>query len=156
MEKVFLDACCGSRMMWFDKKNPMTLFMDIRDEEHTLCDGRNLLIKPDVVGDFKRMPFANESFKLVVMDPPHLVKIGPKSWMFKKYGRLESTWQRDLKDGVEEAFRVLKPDGFLVFKWNEHQVTLNEVLKAIDRKPLFGHTSGKHGKTIWILFHKQF
>lgn len=39
MDKIILDACCGSRMFWFDKKNPLTLFVDIRDEEHVLCDG---------------------------------------------------------------------------------------------------------------------
>lgn len=40
--KLILDACCGSRMFWFDKKNPLALFADIRDEEYILCDGRNL------------------------------------------------------------------------------------------------------------------
>ena len=29
--KIILDACCGSRMFWFDKENPLTLFADIRD-----------------------------------------------------------------------------------------------------------------------------
>ena len=33
--KIILDACCGSRMFWFDKENPLVLFTDIRDEEHT-------------------------------------------------------------------------------------------------------------------------
>lgn len=41
-DKLILDACCGPRMMWFDKQNPLAMFMDIRDEECTLCDGRNL------------------------------------------------------------------------------------------------------------------
>ena len=40
--KIILDACCGSRMFWFDKENPLALFADIRDEEYILCDGRNL------------------------------------------------------------------------------------------------------------------
>ena len=31
--KIILDACCGSRMSWFDKENPLALFADIRDEE---------------------------------------------------------------------------------------------------------------------------
>lgn len=26
--KKILDACCGSRMCWFDKDNPDTVFMD--------------------------------------------------------------------------------------------------------------------------------
>lgn len=47
--KIILDACCGSRMFWFDKENPLTLFADIRDEEHILCDGRNLKVHPDII-----------------------------------------------------------------------------------------------------------
>ena len=45
-DKLILDACCGPRMMWFDKQNPLAVFMDIRDEECTLCDGRNLEVHP--------------------------------------------------------------------------------------------------------------
>ena len=59
--KKILDACCGSRMCWFDKDNPDTVFMDCRSEEHTLCDGRRLEIRPDVVGDFRKMPFPDNS-----------------------------------------------------------------------------------------------
>ena len=32
-DKKILDACCGSRMMWFDKCCSEALFMDIRREE---------------------------------------------------------------------------------------------------------------------------
>lgn len=67
--KKILDACCGSRMCWFDKDNPDTVFMDCRSEEHTLCDGRRLEIRPDVVGDFRKMPFPDNSFYLVLFDP---------------------------------------------------------------------------------------
>jgi ubiquinone/menaquinone biosynthesis C-methylase UbiE len=152
--KKILDACCGSRMFWFDRQNPDVVFADIRSESHILCDGRELHVKPDVISDFKQMPFEDESFKLVVFDPPHLKKIGVKSWMFKKYGSLSSTWQDDLRRGINECMRVLKPDGILIFKWNEAQITLPAVLKELDHKPLFGHVTGKHGKTIWMTFMK--
>ena len=66
--KKILDACCGSRMCWFDKDNPDTVFMDCRSEEHTLCDGRRLEIRPDVVGDFRKMPFPDNSFYLVLFE----------------------------------------------------------------------------------------
>ena len=48
-DKLILDACCGSRMFWFDKKNPNVLFQDIRDKEYILCDGRKLEVHPDVI-----------------------------------------------------------------------------------------------------------
>ena len=37
-----LDACCGSRMFWFDSDNPKAVFVDKRSESHALCDGREL------------------------------------------------------------------------------------------------------------------
>ena len=42
--KSILDMCCGSRMFWFDKQDERAVFMDKRSEEHTLCDGRPLVI----------------------------------------------------------------------------------------------------------------
>ena len=34
MEEIkILDACCGSKMFWFDKNEKNTTFMDIRQEE---------------------------------------------------------------------------------------------------------------------------
>lgn len=40
--------------------------MDIRELEDTLCDGRKLIIKPDVIGDFRNIPYDDISFKLVI------------------------------------------------------------------------------------------
>ena len=42
MPKAILDATAGSRMIWFDKKNPDALYMDNRQLTTTLCDGRVL------------------------------------------------------------------------------------------------------------------
>jgi len=52
-----LDPCSASRMMWFDKEDQRALFGDIRDEEHLLCDGRVLKVEPDVLMDFRSLPF---------------------------------------------------------------------------------------------------
>lgn len=153
-DKPILDACCGSRMFWFDKNNPNALFCDIRSETHTLCDGRSLSVTPDFIMDFRNMPLPSNSFYLVVFDPPHLKNLGESSWMAKKYGVLNSTWQDDLRLGFLECLRVLKPNGTLVFKWNEDQIKISEVLKLCPIDPLLGHTSGKSGKTHWLIFMK--
>ncbi len=150
--KRILDATCGSRMIWFDKENPDVVYMDNRQLSTTLCDGRVLNINPDVIADFRDMPFPDNSFYLVVFDPPHLIRVGEKSWLAKKYGSLESTWQEDIRQGFRECMRVLKPNGVLIFKWNEEQVKLSEVLKAIDYKPLFGN---RRSKTHWLVFMKD-
>ena len=86
--KYILDACCGSRMFWFDRQQKNTVYMDNREFEDTLCDGRRLIVKPDIVGDFRQIPFPDETFRLVVFDPPHLRHGGDKSWIVKKYGKL--------------------------------------------------------------------
>ncbi len=141
-------------MCWFDRDNPDAVFMDIRQEYTTLCDGRTLEVMPDVVGDFRDMPFKANSFRLVLFDPPHLLHLGKSSWLAKKYGRLFPTWEDDIKQGFDECMRVLKPNGVLIFKWNEQQITTDKIIEVIGRKPLFGHTSGKGQHTIWMCFIK--
>lgn len=151
MERV-LDACCGSRMFWFDKENPDVVYADNRELNDTLCDGRALNVAPDVIADFRNMPFEDESFYMVVFDPPHLLKAGDESWLAKKYGKLNpDTWKDDIKRGFAECMRVLKPNGTLIFKWNEDQVSLTELKKLFPHPPLFGN---KRSKTHWIVFMK--
>ena len=52
------------------------------------------------------------------------------------------------------CFRVLKPEGVLVFKWNETQVKVREVLALTPHQPLFGQVSGRTGMTHWLVFMK--
>ena len=153
-ETTILDACCGSRMMWFNKRNPDVIFGDIRNENHTLCDGRSLEIRPDLDLDFRDMPFPDERFHLIVFDPPHLIRGGDNSWMVKKYGRLNPEWKADLSAGFSECFRVLKPNGTLIFKWNETQIPVSQIAPLSPYAPLFGHKSGKQQKTHWLTFMK--
>jgi len=152
--KHILDCCCGSRMFWFDKNNPAVLFADIRELETELCDGSKLSVKPDLIADFRKMPFDDNTFKMVVFDPPHLHKLSQDTWMAQKYGVLFPSWEHDIKEGFNEAMRVLEPFGTLIFKWNDVQITTSKVLQIIGVQPLFGHPSGKHGRTKWMAFMK--
>lgn len=151
---LILDPCCGSRMFWFDRTHTNVIFGDIRVLEQQLCDGRELNIKPDKQMDFRALPFHDNSFKLVVFDPPHLTKAGSSSWLAAKYGKLNESWQEDLQQGFTECFRVLEEFGVLIFKWNETQIKVSEILKLTPNKPLFGHISGKRANTHWICFMK--
>ncbi len=146
-----LDACCGSRMCWFDKNHPDAIYMDNREIDTKLCDGRQLIVKPDMVADFRNMPFQDDTFYLVLFDPPHLQKAGENSWLAQKYGLLSDTWREDIKRGFVECMRVLKPNGVLIFKWCEEQITTAEILRLLDDRPLFGH---RRGKTIFMVFMK--
>jgi len=151
---IVLDPASGSRMFYFDKADDRVLFGDIRRESHVLCDGRALEVNPDEVMDFRDLPHADGSFRVVIFDPPHLVRVGAKSWMFKKYGGLLSTWREDIAAGFAECFRVLADDGVLIFKWNEDQIPVSQILALTPHKPLVGHRTGRTAKTHWITFLK--
>ena len=157
-----LDACCGSRKFWFDQKDPRTLYIDQRHEEKTVSDPskpdgmRRVVVNPDVVADFRNLPFADESFALVVFDPPHVKanRTGKDSRTAINYGTLGFGWKSDLAAGFRECFRVLKTDGVLVFKWAETNIKLNEVLALAPQRPLFGNRMPKVSGTHWIVFIK--
>lgn len=100
-------------------------------------------------------PIGHNTFYHVVFDPPHLIQGGDNAWMVKKYGKLnKDTWKRMLHDGFSECMRVLKPYGTLIFKWNETQIPVKDVITAIGAEPLYGNRSGKQGKTHWMAFIK--
>jgi len=155
-----LDAACGSRMFWFDKADPRAVYVDKRREEHSLTDAssrggrRTLVVDPDLKADFTSLPFPDGRFALVVFDPPHLVHAGKNSWLAKKYGKLQGDWRNELRLGFSECFRVLKLDGVLIFKWNENDVPVSQILSLCSVKPLFGNRCGRQSRSHWITFIK--
>lgn len=162
MTQAVLDPCCGSRMMWFDKADQRCLFGDQRSETIVVTDRthredgtRTLVVDPDMLMDFRSLPFPEDSFWHVAFDPPHLVRAGPKSWLAAKYGKLATDWRDDMRAGFAECFRVLRPHGTLVFKWNETQIKVKEVLACTPHKPLYGQVSGRRGMTHWLVFMKE-
>lgn len=156
MNKIVLDPASSMRSFYFDKNDERVLFGDIREKEtHLLTNGQTIHIEPDVVMDFRALPYEDNTFQCVIFDPPHLLNLSEKSWMRKKYGVLDKeTWQDDLTKGFAECFRVLKPNGTLIFKWNETSIALKDILKLTTYKPIIGHPSGKRMGTHWVLFIK--
>jgi len=161
--KKVLDACCGSRMFWFDCQDDRAVFIDIRTGKKAMDVGtpntkgrKPKVVAPDIIADFRDMPFGNETFYHIVFDPPHFYKkAGVTGIIAFKYGVLKETWREDLRKGFEECFRVLKPNGTLVFKWCETEIPLKEVLCLTNKKPLYGHRSGKKAMTHWVCFIKE-
>ena len=60
-----------------------------------------------------------------------------------------------LAGGFAECFRVLKPNGTLIFKWCETQIPLRDILALTPEKPLYGHKGGAKSVTHWVAFLKQ-
>lgn len=156
LNKTVLDVCCSVKGMWFDKNDNRALFMDKRKETHIdtyPCGTKTNIINPDIIGDFTNIEFPDNSFWHIVFDPPHIQQKS-ESQITKKYGVLEDNWRDTIKKGFNECFRVLKPNGTLIFKWSEVQFPVKEILKLTDQKPLYGHKSGKKMNTHWICFIK--
>ena len=156
-----VDVCCGSRMFWFDRKDERAVFVDKRTESHVLPDkssaggSRMLVVDPDIQADFTALPFKDAVFAMVIFDPPHLVRNGRKGWLAKKYGKLEGDWREELRQGFAECFRVLRAEGTLIFKWNEHEVPVSQILALTPERPLIGNRCGKTAKSHWLVFMKQ-
>ena len=123
----------------------------VRFDNVTLCDGRRLRVEPDIIADFTKLPFCSKSFEVVIFDPPHLKRAGKTSWLAQKYGVLPKDWELFLAQGFAECFRVLKPFGTLVFKWNSDQIPFSKVIKLAPEPPMFGD---RRGKTRWTIFVK--
>ena len=147
-------------MFWYDKENPDAIFMDnLVVEKGAFKNNWNpgWCVNPDVVSDFRNMPFPDCSFQVVVYDPPHLTSGSMKSVINKKYGLLnKDTWKQDLIAGFTECWRVLKVNGILIFKWNEANIKAKSLVRDFPVQPLFGDFTGKTGKTIWMTFLKTY
>lgn len=163
IDKPILDACCGGRMFYFDKSDERVLFQDIRDEEALLTKGNVFKVHPDVVCDFTSMPYPDNTFRMVVFDPPHMVYYNrnpdknehQRGDLYIEYGELHKDWREMLSKGFEECFRVLRPGGFLIFKWSDTDIKLSSILSLTPYKPIFGHRVGKAMNTHWMCFMKE-
>ena len=167
--KCILDATCGGRTIWHNsnKKNPNTLYIDIRKEidpefaRSSHHKNHVFSINPDEIQDFRDLPYDDKTFKLIVWDPPHIIrKDGQKNLtgiIVKKYGALNAeTWRSDLKKGFVELWRVLDDHGVLIFKFHDGCVDHEDVLSLFPVDPLFGTTTAKknHTSCRWFCFMK--
>lgn len=156
-EKLILDCTCGCRSIWFEKNEPHTLYCDRRQEHFESDYGahRTIHIEPDMIADFTNLPFDDNTFHMVVFDPPHIIGHS-NGWINKRYSNYSTKEEalESVSKGIAERMRVLKPNGTLIFKWADLTVSTAEILKRIDFKPLFGHRSGKKSNTHWMCFMK--
>ena len=113
-QKRILDACCGSRMFWFDKENPDVVFADNR-ELHTT------LVSTGIVGNFQRQ-----------------VRLAEKTIKHSK-GTVDPDRIYNAYDEFQKELRVLYPDFPVTrcFVDNEAQVIENG-LRSFSKQKGYG------------------
>lgn len=157
-DKLILDACCGAKFIWLDKNNPNVIFNDIRKEFKGFIPRRkNIEVNPDTNYDFRKLPFKSNKFKLIVFDPPHILGKMDKSTLKACYGVLDKdTWEKTIRDGVKELWRVLDINGILFFKFNDVHIKFDEILSLFPTKPLFQTSTNrsKNTESRWFCFMK--
>jgi ubiquinone/menaquinone biosynthesis C-methylase UbiE len=155
---MILDATCGLKEMWHNKNPNDVIFLDIRKgkivynskySDYTMELG---FVNPTILGTHEKLPFRNESFDMIVFDPPHIIS-HPTGILHEKYTTLKKNWVKYLYNTTKELFRVLKKEGFLIFKWAETSKPLNKILAIFPYKPYFG--TNTKSDTYFIVFRKN-
>ena len=160
-----LDATCGFKGIWYQKNHPFVTFMDMRKgtvgctKNTKIKNKRHKYLEPDVVSEWKDAPFPDNSFDMIIFDPPHLLKNKDSSDtnLSLCYGRLDkNNYKTVLKEGMAKLFRILKPEGVFILKWCENSDKVDEIIKLAPYPPLFGSNTKSKGHTqnFWILFIK--
>ena len=130
--KPILDACCGSRMFWFDKNESHTTFMDIRQETFEI-HGKKVNVNPDVVGDFRDMPFEDNSFDLIICSdvlehlPDDIYKKTIKEFkrVSKKYILIISPNSEDLEANQSKC---IKCGTVFHMNWHISSISVDKIL----------------------------
>jgi hypothetical protein len=145
-----LDVSAGKRAVWFNKHRPMATYLDIRAE-----------VEPDIVADSRNMPqFVDSTYDLAVFDPPH-VNFSASAELSRTYGHHTTAEIRDIICPTgKELSRVLRPDGLLALKWNDHDQKLSRILDLLpDFEPLFGHKVAQRNlrvsQTYWVMLRNR-
>lgn len=143
-----LDLSAGNRAIWFNKNNPLAVFLDKRAEVNPtiVCDTRDI---PDSVGS---------GFNLICWDPPHM-NCGPNSNMSVRYGYHTTAEILDtIEKTAREAYRISDPGCLMALKWNNHDIKLQRVFDLMPQwEPLFGHLTkdGPGSQTYWTMLRKK-
>jgi SAM-dependent methyltransferase len=143
-----LDVCANKRMFYFDKENIDTIYCDLYFD-----------YKDNIKEDVTKLSFDNNTFDMVVFDPPHIQeddKNNNRSIMAKKYGMIRGSLFEFITSAFNECFRVLKNDGVLIFKWNNRTSDYKQLLELSPYNALFGTRTKKSVSETWfIVFYKS-
>jgi len=124
---MILDACCGPKEMYHGLHKKFTdqeiVYIDIRKGTFTIpyTEGKKIHIEPTVQADLKKLPFKDNTFTLILFDPPH-GGFTIDTWMGAKYGGLTASDYKNMLVWANIEFtRVLVEGGIILAKIQEYE-----------------------------------
>ena len=134
----------GNRAIWYNKKHPLTVYLDKRES-----------VNPTIIADSTKLPeTVGRNYDLIVFDPPHL-NCGKNSNMSKVYGHHTTKQILDtIKGTAIEAHRITRSNALMALKWNDQDIRLQRVFDLMPQwEPLFGNLTknGPGSKTYWVM-----
>jgi len=180
---LILDATCGAKIFYKGRHKAFSpeelVFMDVREglfstfnrrgkgrgdiRATEVIDGQEYIrIEPTKVGCVTKIPWPDQSFNMVIIDPPHAGRWGKSSFMGALYGSWDrDTFVRKFYRANSEVYRVLKPGGVLFLKVQDNEgrdkiaerlLTKFRLLLKIQQVNASGRTGHK---TFWMIFVRQ-
>ena len=161
--KPILDVTAGNRMMWPNKDNEYVIFLDKES---------GLLIKPDILADFRCLPFRDDVFSLSFFDPPHF--FGSLPPFMDNKDNLHGGYYGVFKNRKDMVISIIKTQKELsrvserlCFKWNEAMIKLFQILTCftewmvilkLQPKPRMGRRSYRNysKNTWWVTFIRKY
>ena len=120
-------------MFYSDKSDNRMLSGDVHDESRELCDGRRFEVKPDMPMNYRDLPSPDETFRMIMLDPPHL------------RGRNAPPTDTKIKAGTKAFHEALKPDPYP--QWDSDCTLRTEYHDAI--RPAVKTMQGKTTEDTW-------
>lgn len=165
-----LDITMGHRGMQKEVKKQFGIDYDLLSLDIRGKMGNGM--KPDIVADSRALPFAPDTFDIILFDPPFSFH-KPTSLGNQEYRRFYVTYGLDLytsrielgnyiQETFREVARVMRQDGFCLLKWSESRIKLDFPLSLLGELYEYKrwqrpskHWGTKTGTSTWYIWIKK-
>ena len=143
------DVTYGKGVFW--KKIDVSKY-DLRKSDLLTC--------PETPYDFRDLPYPDDYFEGVVFDPPYVHNPG-KLIVDANYRNAETTkglYHRDIinlyRDGMLEATRILRPEGYLLIKCKDEIESSKQCMSHIEIHNIAIEVNGLTVKDLFVVTQK--